>query len=148
MDPIETQNNLNSDNAEIKEAFDLIDKSHLGKINKEQLETLMKILGFDPPDSCFQGQDPSEEYNLSDVVTFINTKIKPNNVKFEGKEFLDKCRAYDPDNTGFITIPQMAKVLKHFDASSEEEYLETMRLGEFDYGENVYYKEFLRMMMM
>jgi len=140
--------NFNDDEKkEIKEAFEIVDKAHIGKINKHQLQGLIQLLGYNPSDVYFQGKDHSDEsqYDFNEVVEMINTKIKPKHqndlAKFE-EEFLDACSVYDPEKTGFITISQMARVLKSFESSSEEQFFEMMRLGERDYGDNIDYKDF------
>jgi len=129
---------------EIKEAFDLVGKAQLGKINFKQLEILIKILGYNPQELEKSNQP---EYSLTDVQNIVASMNHPSPNEFE-EQFMTACRRYDPNSTGFITIPQIAKVLQEFgEDCSEEEFLETMRLGEHDYGDQIDYKNFCLQML-
>ncbi len=133
---------MDSTTEEMKEAFDLIDKAQIGKINREQLELLIKILGFPP-----QELDNQAEYSFSNVQNIIANMNHHDTHQLEN-QFLTLCQRYDPENKGFITIPQMAQVFDEIGGDpSGEEFLETMRLGEHDYGDDIDYKNFLSQMM-
>jgi len=74
------QERLNStdddDGKDIREAFDIVDKAHFGKINTQQLLILIQILGYNPPEDFFQEKDQTEEsqHSFDDVMKIINTK--------------------------------------------------------------------------
>ena len=119
---------------EIREAFDLFDNDHSGKIDFHECRVAMRALGFDVKKDEIQriitdyDRDQSGSINFADFEEVMIEKIASRDPT---EEIMKAFRLFDDDNTGRISLKNLRRVAKELGENISDEELAAM-IDEFD----------------
>lgn len=112
---------------DIKEAFDLFDSSGTGTIEGKELRVALRALGFDPSkdeiEAILGGVAHTGRVDFHEFLDIIVDKVS------EPDTDEDIARAFhmlDPDNTGYISIGNLQKVISELGEEMTHEEIEKM----------------------
>jgi calmodulin len=99
---------------EYKDLFNLFDKDKDSKINRNDLETVMKELGMNPSSTQIREMmsecDPSNTgaISFSDFISVLGTKLRNTS---RSDHLLEAFKKFDPENKGYIPATELKKEL-------------------------------------
>ncbi|XP_019522533.1 PREDICTED: centrin-4-like [Hipposideros armiger] len=137
-------------NQEIKEAFELFDVDGSGTINVKELKIAMRALGFEPKKEEIKKLIAAIDKEGTGIISFEDffaiMSIKMSE-KDEKEEILKAFKLFDDDDTGSITLNNIKKVAKELGENLTDDDLQEM-LDEADRDRDgeINEEEFLRMM--
>ena len=100
---------------ELREAFQIFDTEHQGKIDHREFKAALRALGYEihrnDVEKCFSevGKDVSQSITLDEFMKIVIPRLKPRNSR---EEIMKIFRLFDEDNTGKISIKNLRKVAK------------------------------------
>ena len=135
---------------ELKEAFQLFDTEHKGRIDSREFKAALRALGYDITKSdvikCFSdlGKTLEDSINYDEFMKVVIPHIKPRNSR---EEIMKIFRLFDEDNTGKISIKNLRKVAKDLGEDiSDNELKELIKEADRDNDGLVSPEDFYRVM--
>ncbi|CAF1275213.1 unnamed protein product [Rotaria sordida] len=118
-----------SQERELRDAFDLFDSDHSGKISKTELRQVLKALNIAATDAELQKLMAQMDTNRSgdiDYNEFKNVMAKSFFRKYSRKELLDAFKNFDTDGNGYITTNELDNILSRMGRHLTRPELESM----------------------
>jgi len=140
----------NIQKAKAKDLFNLYDDDHSGRVNVNELATLMRAMGFTPTNNQVKTivgkYDKNNDGRLSYAEfeqMLIQENIAPHPTEDEIREAF---RVFDKNNSGTISKTELkAAMMKHGEPMSEAEVDNMIRQFDSDGDGKINYNEFARM---
>merc|ERR1712087_360522 len=114
---------------ELKEAFELFDTDNSGTIDMKELRAAMKALGYDAQKEELKkirfelDKDIGDEVNFEEFLEIMTGRI----CKADTREDIDKIfRLFDEDNSGYITLRNLKKIVQELGEDINDEELKEM----------------------
>lgn len=110
-------------NKEYKEIFELFDVDKDGKLNRKELNTILKILGHETLENSEDDEDiefNSIFYNFNDFTNILN--IRARECDIENELFFEFIK-YDTEKTGNISVLDFVSIMKIIGTRFSEEEL-------------------------
>jgi len=132
--------------SEFKEAFNMIDQTRDGFIDKEDLHDMLASLGKDPADTYLDGMmnEAPGPINFTMFLTLFGERLQGT----DPEEVIRNAFAcFDEDNTGTINEEKLRELLTTMgDRFSDEDVDEMFREAPIDKSGNFNYMEFTRIL--
>ncbi|KAG0354387.1 calmodulin mutant SYNCAM35 [Gamsiella multidivaricata] len=134
----------------LKDAFNLFDRKGTGNVPTSSLGDLLRSVGQNPTQAEIQElvaqADPSGVTTMT-FDTFTKIALRPDGFKPAGtpEELIDGFKAFDPENTGSISVTELRHVLATMgEALTPEEIDAFLQSAAIDKDGNVNYETFVR----
>mmetsp|Transcript_10400 Transcript_10400/g.25444 ORF Transcript_10400/g.25444 Transcript_10400/m.25444 type:complete len:194 (-) Transcript_10400:278-859(-) len=135
---------------EIKEAFMLFDTNHTGTINVRELRAAMRALGFqvkkEELKEMLDGIDKNgnSEINMEEFIKLMSGKMGLRDTK---EEILKVFQLFDVDNSGYITLKNLRRIVNELgEQLSEQDLQEMIEEADRDQDGQISPDEFYRVM--
>ncbi|XP_019866334.1 uncharacterized protein LOC109595428 [Aethina tumida] len=135
---------------DIKEAFDLFDTEHCGKIDTKDLKVAIRALGFEPKKEEIKKMIADMDKNATGKLTFddflqlMSTKMAEKDSK---EEILKAFRLFDEEDKGKITFRDLKRVSQELGENlTNQELQEMIDEADRDGDGEIDQEEFLRIM--
>jgi calmodulin len=114
---------------EYREAFDMFDKDHNGKITLKELGHVMKSLNQEPTESELKEMisevdiDGNGEIDFEEFVTLMNNRAKESDTE---EEIIQAFRVFDHEGKGHISRIELKFILSSMTDRLSDDYIERM----------------------
>lgn len=135
---------------DIKDAFNLFDKSGTGKIETKELKVAMRALGFEPKKEEVKkmlSEINKEESGMLAYEEFLKIISQKMAEKDSKEEIMKAFRLFDDDDTGTISFKNLKRVARELgETLTDEELQEMIDEADRDGDGEINQDEFLRIM--
>ncbi|CAF2385453.1 unnamed protein product [Rotaria sp. Silwood2] len=119
---------------ELRDAFDLFDKDHSGRISSSELEGVLKALNIKASrkeaETLLKQMDRNNSGDI-DFEEFKNCMARSFFKKYSRHELLDAFKKFDRDGSGYITPDELQQVFSRMGKQLSKTELQSM-LGSLD----------------
>lgn len=143
---------LEEKSREIKEAFDMFDRDKDGKINNNELNNVMKALGYNLTEkeiSEIMGENDNDndgKLKFEEVLNMLNNRSKEIDTE---DELIEAFRLFDKEGKGYIATEDIKHLLLMIGESmSNEEIEEIVTQADMDSDGKVSYQDFAKLMLL
>lgn len=136
--------------AEFREAFKIFDKDGDGKIDRQELGTVMRALGQNPTqreiDDLVNEMDQNNDaaINFAEFLTMMARQVKEQDVE---AEILEAFKVFDADGDGKISQAELVRVLTTIgEKLTEDEAKQMLQAADTDSDGQIDIEEFARVL--
>jgi len=143
---------LEEKSREVKEAFDMFDRDKDGKINNNELNNVMKALGYNLTEkevSEIMGENDNDndgKLKFEEVLYLVNNRSKEIDTE---DELIEAFRLFDKEGKGYIGTEEIKHLLLMLGESmTNEEIEEIITQADLDGDGKVSYQDFAKLMLL
>merc|ERR1711865_1152343 len=132
--------------ADVKEAFDLFDRSGSGSVSFEDFGTVVRAVGHNPTEAELAGCGSGNQ-DFAKVMAFVKQMDEKPKADIEGR-IIDAFKVFDADSSGTITAADLKHVMTSIGEKLTAEQAEQMMTeADIDGSGKLNYEEFVKNMM-